>query len=102
MEGIESKFIRLRDEWKVQRHHESSTARMVMLPAYQQIIGMGASVLPFILRELETNLDAWFWVLRAITEADPVRKEDCGNGKAMAQAWLMWARERGIEYAQPI
>jgi hypothetical protein len=95
---MESKFIRLRDEWKVQRQHESSTTRMVMLPAYQQIIGMGQDVVPMLLRELETDLDAWFWALRAITEADPVREEDRGNGEAMARAWLLWAKEQGIQW----
>ncbi len=39
-----------------------------------------------------------FGALRAITEADPVRDEDRGNGEAMVQAWLMWAEERGIEW----
>jgi hypothetical protein len=94
---VATKFARLRDEWKSQRRHESSTTRIVMLPAYQKIIGMGPDVLPLLLRELETELDAWFWALRAITEADPVPAEACGDGEAMARAWLAWARQRGIQ-----
>jgi hypothetical protein len=71
---------------------------MIMLPAYQKIIGMGFDAVPFLLRELETNLDMWFWALMAITEEDPVAKESLGDGQAMAKAWLEWAKERGIQF----
>jgi hypothetical protein len=96
--GVAKKFIRLRDEWKSQRGHESSTTRQVMHPSYQKIIGLGPDAVPLLLRELETDLDAWFWALRAITEEDPVPEEARGNGQAMAQAWLRWAREQGIQW----
>src|SRR5437879_6063995 len=59
------KFLRLRDEWKSQRGHESSTMKLVLFPAYQHIIGMGPAAVPFLLRELETNIDMWFWALMA-------------------------------------
>ena len=97
-ESAEKKFLRLRDQWKAECAHESSTQRMVMHSAYQRIVGMGKDALPFLLRELATNVDAWFWALRAITEADPVPEEARGNGTAMAQAWLQWARDQGIAW----
>jgi hypothetical protein len=97
-EWVERKFTRLRDEWKKSRAPESSTQKQVMHPAYQKIIGMGPEAVPLLLRELEKELDAWFWALRAITEEDPVRPEDRGNGKAMAQAWLEWGRVRGYRW----
>ncbi len=97
-ESPKQKFMRLRDEWKIQRRHESSTVKMVMMPAYQKIIGMGPAAVPFLLRELETNLDSWFWALMAITDEDPVPEEARGDGEAMAQAWLKWAKERGREW----
>ena len=92
---IEQKFIRLRDEWKSQRGPVSSTTKVVMHPAYQTIIGMGIDAVPLLLRELETNLDQWFWALRSITEADPVAEKDRGDGQAMAKAWLEWGRDQG-------
>ena len=95
---IEEKFVRLRDEWKSQRGPSSSTVKLVMHPAYQTIIGMGREVVPCLLRELETNIDNWFWALRAITEADPVREEDRGDGQAMATAWLAWGRDQGYQW----
>jgi hypothetical protein len=95
---IETKFIRLRDEWKMQRGHEPSTMKAVLLPAYQRIIGMGPSVIPLLLRELENNLDNWFWALMAITEEDPVQESSRGDGEAMAAAWLKWGRQRGYQW----
>ena|SRR5579862_7275373 len=95
---VEKRFVRLRDEWKVQRRHESSTLKVVLLPAYQQIIGMGPAAVPLLLRELETNVDNWFWALMAITGEDPVPEEMRGDGQAMAQAWLAWGKERGYQW----
>jgi hypothetical protein len=95
---VELKFIRLRDEWKSQRGPLSSTAKLAMHPAYQKIIGMGPVAVPLLLRELENNLDSWFWALRAITEEDPVPDACRGDGKAMANAWLQWGKERGYQW----
>jgi hypothetical protein len=33
-------------------------------PACPEIIGMGPAVVPLLLRELETDLDGWFWPRR--------------------------------------
>jgi hypothetical protein len=94
---IEKKFIRLRDEWRKQRGHSSSTVDLVMHSAYQSIIGMGWEAVPFILTELQAGPDRWFWALRAITEEDPVREQDHGNSEAMRRAWLDWGRARGYK-----
>jgi hypothetical protein len=95
---VEKKFIRLRDEWKAERGHEPSTMKTVLLPAYQKIIGMGPVVVPLLLRELEANLDNWFWALMAITEEDPVQESIRGDGEAMAKAWLKWGKEHGYQW----
>jgi len=59
--SVLEKFHRLRREWLSQRAHDSSTMKMVMLPAYQRIIGMGPDVVPLLLRELDADPDLWFW-----------------------------------------
>ena len=98
-EALEKKFIRLRDEWKSQRGHESSSARLAMHPAYQKIIGMGPAVLPLLFRELACqDPEGWFWALRAITEADPVPPEVRGDGMKMARAWLEWGKQQGLQW----
>jgi hypothetical protein len=75
--------------------HISSTTERATNFAYQQIIGMGEKVLPFIFRELQETGGHWFWALRAITGENPVGPESRGNINRMAQAWLEWGRQRG-------
>jgi hypothetical protein len=69
-----------------------------MHPAYQAIIGMGPSIIPLLLHELEKQVDAWFWALQAITEEDPVSQEFRGNWQEMGKAWIAWGKERGYKW----
>ena len=69
---------------------------MAMHPDYQQIIGMGAAVLPILLRELQREPDHWFWALRSIAGMNPVPEADQGDVAKMAADWIVWGRERGI------
>jgi hypothetical protein len=64
-------------------------------PAYQEIIGMGAEVVPLLLRELGREPDHWFRALHALTGADPVPAASQGKVREMAAAWLDWARRHG-------
>jgi len=90
------RFQRLVAEWKEQSRHLSNTAQMAMLKPYQRIIGMGESALPLILEEMQRQPDHWFWALEAITQENPVQPEDAGRLQKMTEAWLAWARERGV------
>jgi hypothetical protein len=90
------RFQTLVATWREECAHLSSIRDMVLHPAYQQIIGMGPGVVPFILNELERTPNHWFWALRAITREDPVRPEHRGKVAAMAREWLQWAEEKGI------
>ncbi|MBY0525469.1 MAG: hypothetical protein K2R98_18830 [Gemmataceae bacterium] len=94
-EIVSAKFARLKAAWLLQRQHESSTSKIVMLPPYQSIIGMGPDVVPMLLCELENSPDLWFWALRAITEANPVKPESRGDMNAMARAWVEWGKSQG-------
>jgi len=94
------KFQELFSRWRIERGAMSSITEAVLRPAYQAIIGMGPTAVPFMLAELESNQDEpdqWFWALKAITGADPVAEEDRGDFVAMAKAWLQWAHQS--EYA---
>jgi hypothetical protein len=68
---------------------------MAMLWPYQQIIGMGKDVLPYILEELQREPDHWFWALEAITQENPVAPEAAGRVRQMAEAWIEWGKQRG-------
>lgn len=94
-EILKDKFYSLAEKWKYERGATSSVTKMSMHPAYQQIIGMGAAVVPLILEELEREPDHWFWALNAILGVDPVPKERRGKIKEMAKAWVQWGYESG-------
>jgi hypothetical protein len=88
-------------QWRKGRNSLSSSAwDHVRNPAYQRIIGMGPTVVPFILHELQRELregepDDWFVALWAITGANPVPLESRGKMKEMAKAWLEWGSRLG-------
>ena len=92
------KFQKLANEWRQQRGAMSSITEMSMLPAYQAILGMGPSAIKPIIAQLKSEgdePDQWFWALRSITEANPVKADEQGDFIKMAQAWIRWAENEG-------
>jgi len=94
---IEKAFFELANQWRRETNHMSLMSDVILHPAYQRIIGMGLNVVPLILRELSKEPDHWFWALRSITGANPVKPEDKGRLKKMAEAWLDWGRKHGYK-----
>jgi hypothetical protein len=92
---LRERFSQLAAQWKRERGPYSSSARLAAHPAYQQIIALGAGVIPLLLEELEHNLDHWFRALHALTGANPVAAEHNGDLAAMRKDWLRWGREQG-------
>ena len=90
---LEREFNVLADEWRQQTAMLSFVDKKVMHPAYQRIIGMGKQVVPLILRELQERPSYWFWALKSITGADPVKPGDT-FAKAAA-AWIDWGKAQG-------
>lgn len=70
--------------------------KMAERSACQQITGMGPDAIPLIMDRLRAGSISvrWFWVLRAVTGADPVPECDRGYVQKMAEHWLAWNRER--------
>jgi len=96
-ESSKQRFGDLVAAWKSGRGYESSAARMTSHPAYQQIIGMGAEAVPFILNELKREPDHWFWALQAITGANPIPPNAQGDIAKMATAWVKWGKANGYD-----
>jgi hypothetical protein len=94
---VKGKFENLVKKWKEETIFASTVFEMATNIAYQQIIGMGTSVIPFILKKLSEESDHWFWALKAITGEDPVPDTSRGNIEEMTKAWLEWGREKGYE-----
>lgn len=91
--GIE--FGRLAKIWKNERRATSSSTALAMHPAYQKIIGLGKPALPFILSELQRDVDHWFWALSSIANENPVPPQSRGKMQEMAKVWIGWGRSKG-------
>lgn len=97
-EIIEERFRRLASVWRAETAYVSSSSELVGHPAFREIVGMGAPVIPLLLRELENRTGHWHRALREITGADPVSPADRGNVDRAAEAWLRWGKEKGYEW----
>jgi lactam utilization protein B len=73
----------------------SSTVKMSQHPAYQEIVSMGNQILPLLLRELKNNPLYWLSALSQITGENPIKPEQRGKIKQMAEAWLEWGKNQG-------
>ena len=89
------RFKRLANQWKEESQYMSNTTQMAMLWSYQNIIGMGDPAIPFILEEMRSEPNQWFWALEAITAYDPVPPEVAGKVEPMTQAWIEWGIQNG-------
>ncbi len=92
---LEQTFNSLVKQWKEDTINLSSMQKMVLHPAYQQIIGLGPKAISLILNELKNEPDFWFWALRALARANPVTDNMAGDISTMTRVWLEWGREHG-------
>lgn len=92
-EEIPARFALWADVWRNETRNISDVREVIGHYAYRRIIEMGPDVVPLVLRELERAPDFWFYALRKLTGANPVRQEYAGNVKKMRHAWLTWAKK---------
>lgn len=72
----------------------SSIEAVAHSDAYLQILGMGPTVLPYILRDMRsTRSVTWFRALNVITRQDAAAGLDTVEGAV--QAWLKWGAQHG-------
>src|SRR5688572_16795139 len=94
-ESFEARFRRLAEAWDKETAHLSSMSAASRHPAYQEIVRLGPSVVPLLLRDMEANHTHWFTALRELTGANPVPETVAGNIPGMVRAWLDWAGAKG-------
>lgn len=92
---IETTFNELAMAWKLETRFLSSFTEIVLNKSYQEIIGLGPTVIPFILKRLQESPDQWFWALSVLTRDNPVPQEHAGNLTQMTDDWITWGREKG-------
>jgi hypothetical protein len=97
---VEYQFEDLRRKWHSEYGASSSPRVIANSSSYRQIVFMGDRVLPLIFRDLEqrSEPDHWFTALHEITNANPVSPSDRGNMRAMAKAWIKWAKTHGYTW----
>ena len=88
-------FNNLTATWRRDTGKFSMLHKIVLHPAYQQIIGMGEKALPYIFRELNARGGHWIWALSAITGKYDVAKPEHTFREAR-EAWLQWGQEHGF------
>ena len=76
----------------------SDANKIIEHSAFQEILAMGEAVIPFMLRDLEKEPRQWVWALLRITGENPLRREDAGDSRKMAAAWLRPGREHGYRW----
>jgi hypothetical protein len=91
-----SEFTKHKKKWNRDTQYTSSLSEKFLHPSYARIIGLGWPVVPMILASLKREPDDWFYALRAITGADPVRMGHAGIMPKMTDAWLNWGRRHGL------
>lgn len=92
---LNAHFQILANTWKEATRYLSNQKQKCSHPAYQEIIKMGRSALPFILSDLKESMSDWFWALTAITGENPIPEHDWGKVPAMTEAWLQWGSAKG-------
>ena len=92
-------FSKLAEDWRKETCYLSDISEICTHPAYQRIIGMGSTALPFIFAALAREPEQWFWALEAITGEQPVPQEYAGNLERMRHYWLEWAAQSQLAVA---
>jgi len=83
-------------KWKEETVGLSSPSTIRMNRNYQKIIGLGDSIIPLILSELEKNPDDWFYALEMLVkdEENPIN-DDMGFNESI-KTWITWGKNKGL------
>ena len=95
-ESLKAAFEELALSWSADTAHLSSPIKLMAHPAYRQIIALGPSVLPLMLRDLKETGRFWFPALIAITGENPIPDEAAGDIERMTSAWVEWGHKNGL------
>lgn len=105
LDGVEKRFF------EASRKYATTTRYLsfinVNYPEYQELLSMGNSIVPYLLKDLEKekfgpgvigDFNPWahMSLLCEITGARPWKKGDEGRLKLLQDSWICWGREKGI------
>ena len=90
---LEGRFNELVEQWV--RERGGASIRVHDHPAYAEILAMGETAIPLILRHLRDYGWHWYRHLREMSGEDPVPEGEFDRGRKH-ELWLEWGEERGI------
>jgi hypothetical protein len=82
-------------QWKKETAGLSSPRSIRMNRNYQKIIGLGESVLPLILAELQREPNDWLYALEMIAKDEENPVTDEMGFKESLNAWINWGKTKG-------
>ena len=77
-------------KWKRDTQHLSDPAERYLHRSYVRIIGLGPSAIGLLLRDLQQEMNDWFFALEAMTGESPITAAMAGDVQQMADAWIAW------------
>ncbi len=95
--ALSKRFLQLKERWRQETAFTSSPRELFLHDAYQQIIGLGPQGIPLVLAELRDEPGLWLWALHAMTGANPIPNDFDSGTRQIAELWLEWGRQNGIE-----
>ena len=93
--ALETQFLDHADKWERETAHLSSPTQMMRHPSFEAILLMGDSVVPLIIRDLETHRRYWFGALTFLTGENPITPSEAGKMDLMIRAWVNWGQRGG-------
>ncbi len=98
---IETRFHRLKAQWRADTFVLSDPNKIMGHPAMQAIIAMGEDVVPIILSDLRDASSVLVWALPKITGENLAPPKVEGgfvkwNNETETEAWLNWGRANGM------
>ena len=95
-ETVEQRLRQLESQWLLETEFLSDAGKIVDHPAFKAIIALGDAVVPLLLKDLEAKPSLLVWALPEITGENPVSEDEGGNIRKMTDAWIKWARAKGL------
>ncbi len=94
MDELELKFKELLKQWKDETKTSSFVSKMTSTKSYKDIIDLGPSVIPLLLKELQTNPNWYFDALRILSNEDPHKAGHEGKLIDLANDWIEWGKKK--------
>lgn len=88
---LKSRFDLYNSIWQNETMFSSSISEITNNSAYRSIIKLGEDIIPFIIQDLKSKDNHWFYALEALTGQNPIKMENRGVVTLMKSDWLDWA-----------